>query len=331
MVTAGARVGLIVLGLLALASACTGSKGAGRVESQLLAPPGVPSAITRNEAATVVVNLETVEKQGRLADGVEYEFWTFNGTVPGPMIRVREGDTVELTLKNSSTSMHAHNIDLHAVTGPGGGAASTNVTPGQEATFQFKALNPGLYIYHCATTPVPDHIANGMYGLILVEPKGGLPKVDREFYVVQGDFYTQGGSGEQGLQAYSRAKRLAEEPGYVVFNGSVGALTGDNALKARVEETVRIYFGVGGPNLISSFHVIGEIFDTVYPEAASEPVHNVQTTLVPPGGATIVEFKLEVPGNYILVDHAISRIEKGAVGILVVEGAEAPEIYQKVK
>jgi nitrite reductase (NO-forming) len=322
----------VTLFAAAFAGCDGGSSSPGaRVDAELTSPPLVPAPIARKGPATVVVNLETVEKRMNLAEGTEYEFWTFNGTVPGPMIRVREGDTVELTLKNNASSKHAHNIDLHAATGPGGGAVATTVGPGQEAAISFKALNPGLYIYHCAVSPVGDHIANGMYGLILVEPEGGLSKVDREFYVVQGDFYTEGKFGERGFQPYSRQTMLAEQPSYFVFNGAVGSIAGENALKARVGEKLRIYFGVGGPNKISSFHVIGEIFDAVHQEAAAEPVHNVQTTLVPAGGATIVDFKVEVPGNYILVDHAIARIEKGAVGIIVVEGPEAPDIYRKLR
>jgi len=317
---------------LAVSAACVGaSASVAQVDAGLTVAPAVPPPLARNTPATVAIKLEASEKRGQLAPGVEYEFWWFDSTVPGPMIRVREGDTIELTLKNGAESKHVHNIDLHAVTGPGGGAASTNAAPGQEAALRFKALNPGLYIYHCAVPSVPDHIANGMYGLILVEPKNGLPKVDKEFYVVQGDFYTQGKLGDKGFQPYSREKMLAEQPEYVVFNGAVGSLTGDKALKARVGDTIRIYFGVGGPNLVSSFHVIGEIFDKVYPEAATEALHNVQTTLVPAGGASIVEFKADVPGTYLLVDHSIARIERGAVGLLIVEGAEAPDIYQKIK
>jgi nitrite reductase (NO-forming) len=129
-----------------------------------------------------------------------------------------------------------HNIDLHAVTGPGGGAAASFTAPGHSSVFSFKALNPGLYVYHCATAPVGMHIANGMYGLILVEPREGLPKVDREYYVMQGDFYTKGKYGEPGLQPFSMEKAILEQPDYVVFNGSVGAMTGDKAIKANVGE-----------------------------------------------------------------------------------------------
>jgi nitrite reductase (NO-forming) len=195
--------------------------------------------------------------------------------------------------------------------------------------FSFKALNPGLYVYHCATAPVAMHVANGMYGLILVEPKDGLPKVDREYYVMQGDFYTKGANGQAGLQPFSMVKAIDERPDYVVFNGAVGAIAGDKALPANVGETVRLYFGVGGPNLTSSFHVIGEIFDRVWAEGNMALVtRDVQTTAVPAGGAAIVEFKVEVPGTYILVDHSLTRaFNKGALGMLKVTGAENKLVY----
>ncbi|MFN8133811.1 MAG: copper-containing nitrite reductase [Bacteroidales bacterium] len=290
--------------------------------------PNVPPPITRDYATKMIVNLEVIEKEMEMMDGVKYNFWTFGGQVPGKFIRVREGDLVEFHLKNDPSNKLPHNIDLHAVTGPGGGAVSTFTAPGHETQFSFTAINPGLFIYHCATAPVGMHIANGMYGLILVEPRGGLPKVDKEFYVVQGDFYTKGSYGESGEQPFNMEKALDEKPDYVVFNGKVGALTGDNALKAKVGETVRLFVGNGGPGLTSSFHVIGEIFDNVYPEGGSTQNHNVQTTLIPPGGSAITEFKLQVPGNFILVDHAIFRaFNKGALGILKVDGPENKTIY----
>lgn len=297
--------------------------------AQLAYAPNVPPPITRDYAARVQVELETVEKVGRMADGVEYTYWTFGGTVPGPMIRVREGDMVDFKLHNHPTSKMPHNIDLHAVTGPGGGAAASLTAPGHTSRFGFKVLNPGLYIYHCATAPVGMHIANGMYGLILVEPKEGLPKVDREFYVVQSEFYTKGRNGEPGLQPFSMEKAVDEKPDYVVFNGSVGALTGDRALVANKGEKIRLFLGNGGPNLISSFHVIGEIFDEVYGEGGSTiNQRNVQTTLIPAGGAAMVTFKAEFPGTLVLVDHSITRaFNKGALGMLKIEGKEDREIY----
>ena len=299
------------------------------VETAVLTnPPMVPPPITRDYRTRVVVELETVEAKGRLADGVEYTFWTFGGSVPGKFIRVREGDLVEFHLKNHESSMVPHNIDLHAVTGPGGGAKATLTGPGQETVFTFTALNPGLYIYHCATAPVGMHIANGMYGMILVEPEEGLLPVDNEYYVMQGEFYTQGTFGAQGHQAFSYDKALAENPTYVVFNGAVGSLTDDMALTANVGETVRLFVGNGGPNLVSSFHVIGEIFDNVYAEAGTAVTHNIQTTLVPPGGAAIAEFRADVPGTYLLVDHAIFRaFDKGALGMLNVTGEARPVVF----
>jgi nitrite reductase (NO-forming) len=296
----------------------------------LTTAPQVPPPIKRTAPAKVIVEMETKEVKGTLADGVEYEFWTFNGTVPGPFIRVRAGDTVEFSLKNNAASKNIHSIDLHAVNGPGGGAKATQTIAGGKTAFLWKALNPGIYVYHCATAHIPTHIANGMYGLILVEPKKGLPKVDKEYYVMQGDFYTMGKTGDKGMQAFDVEKMRAEQPTYVKFNPLATA----GNLKANVGEKVRLYVGNGGPNMTSAFHVIGEIFDIVYQQGAigSEPAKNVQTTLIPPGGAAIIDFKVDVPGAYILVDHAISRaIDKGAVGILEVGGNEAPQVFKPIK
>jgi nitrite reductase (NO-forming) len=298
------------------------------IKAVLTDAPAVPPPITRKEPAKVIIDMEVTEVEMPMADGVTYTFWTFGGKVPGKFIRVRQGDTVEFTLKNHPDSKLPHNIDLHAVTGPGGGADATFTSPGYETTFTFKALNQGLFVYHCATAPVGMHIANGMYGLILVEPPEGLPKVDREYYVMQGDFYTKGKYGEKGLQPFDEQKAIDEKPTYVVFNGRVGALTGDNALKAKTGETVRLFMGNGGPNLISSFHVIGEIFDKVYSEGGTRYQENVQTTLLPSGGSAVVEFKLEVPGNYPLVDHSIFRtFHKGTLGMLEVEGPENAAVF----
>jgi nitrite reductase (NO-forming) len=294
----------------------------GEETAVLASAPNVPPPLKRKNATKVIVSLEVIEVTKKLADGVDYVFWTFGGDVPGKFIRIREGDQVEFHLNNHQDNKMPHNIDLHAVTGPGGGAASSFTAPGHSSQFTFKALNPGLYVYHCATAPVGMHVGNGMYGLILVEPKEGLPPVDREYYVMQGDFYTTGKYGEEGLQAFDMNKAVDERPTYVVFNGSVGSLVGDKALTSKIGEKVRIFVGNGGPNLTSSFHVIGEIFDTVYQEGGTQGSHNVQTTVIPPGGAAIVEFKTEVPGTYVLVDHALMRaFNKGALGMLKVEGA----------
>ena len=318
----------IVTLVLQLATAGLARAGLPVEQAVLTHAPQVPPPITRKTPAHVVVQMEVKEYTARLADGVEYTFWGFGGSVPGPFIRVREGDEVEFHLNNHPDNKLPHNIDLHAVTGPGGGAASSFTAPGHSSTFSFKVLNRGLYVYHCATAPVGMHIANGMYGLILVEPAEGMPRVDREYYVMQSEFYTAGRYGEAGLQPFSMEKALEEHPDYVVFNGSVGALAGDNALKATVGETVRLYVGNGGPNLISSFHVIGEIFDKVFIEGGDRLNANVQTTLVPAGGSTIVDFKVEVPGTCVLVDHSIFRtFNKGSLGMLKIEGPEDKTVY----
>jgi nitrite reductase (NO-forming) len=289
----------------------------------------LPPPIARRNPETVRVNLNTIEVTGQLDNGATYRYWTFNGKVPGPFIRVRVGDTVEVTLGNAADSTMMHNIDFHAVTGPGGGAVATMVAPGENKGFTFKALNPGIYVYHCATPMVAQHIANGMYGMILVEPADGLPKVDHEFYVMQGEIYTDQAHGTKGQLDESIDKLLAETPEYYVFNGAADALA-KHPLHAKAGETVRIFFGVGGPNKTSSFHMIGEIFDKVYQlgSLTSPAVTDVQTVLVPPGGAIAVELKADVPGKYPIVDHALARMERGLKGLLVVDGDAKPDIFQ---
>ncbi len=338
MATAVAALLILVLGSLVTASSATaastkipGDFGPPRgkpIQAILTSPPNVPPPIKRNYPAKVIVELEVIEKDMPISEGVSYTFWTFGGTVPGSFIRVRQGDTVEFHLKNHPSSKMPHNIDLHGVTGPGGGAASSFTAPGHRSQFTFKALNEGIYVYHCATAPVGMHVANGMYGLILVEPPGGMSKVDHEFYVMQGDFYTAGKYREKGLQPFDMEKAIDERPTYVLFNGAEGSLTGDKALKAKTNQNVRMFVGNGGPNLVSSFHVIGEIFDKVSYEGGSNVQRNVQTTLIPAGGAAMVEFHTEVPGSYVLVDHSIFRaFNKGALAILKVEGPENKAIY----
>jgi nitrite reductase (NO-forming) len=310
-----------------------GEKGAAKAEPKGLDvsqnPMDVGQPVGTRGPRTLNVDLETTEVIGQLMDGTTYKYWTFNNKVPGPFLRIRVGDTVNVNMANAKDSHMIHSVDFHAVTGPGGGAAVTQAAPGTSKGFTFKAINPGIYVYHCATPMVAQHISNGMYGLILVEPEGGLPKVDREFYVMQGELYTAQKHGTRGENEFSLEKLLDEKPEHVIFNGTHDALTKTHKMEAKVGETVRIFFGVGGPNLTSSFHVIGEVFDRVYNQGdlTSPPLRNVQTTTVPAGGATMVEFKVEVPGRLILVDHALSRMEKGLVGILHVTGPENPEVF----
>jgi nitrite reductase (NO-forming) len=293
-------------------------------------PADLPAPVGHRGPRRVKVDLYTEEVTGKLADGATFRYWTFNGKVPGPFVRVRVGDVVEVHLKNEAGSMMNHNVDFHAVTGPGGGAKATESEPGNMRGFEFKAEHPGLFVYHCAVMPAAQHIANGMYGMILVEPDGGLPKVDHEFYVMQGEIYTEKPFGSTGLLADSYQKLLNETPEYYVFNGAVGALSDQKPLHAKVGETVRIFFGVGGPNKTSSFHVIGEVFDRVYSLASvtSAPLTDVQTITVPPGGAGIVDLKLDVPGKYMLVDHALSRVARGLAGTMIVTGDQNVALFK---
>lgn len=324
--------------ILMMFSSCKTNSGSGQSAIDMVAEgkpevaeitgaPKVPAPIGNRGPKKLIVNLETTEIQDVIADSTKYTFWTFNGKVPGSFIRVREGDEIELHLKNAANSNMPHNIDLHAVNGPGGGAEATFAAPGKEAVFTFKALNPCLYVYHCAAPPVPMHIGNGMYGLILVEPAGGLKPVDREYYIMQGEFYTK--ASKAGLLEFDNDKAVAENPDYVLFNGKKGSMLGANMLEAKVGETIRLFVGNGGPNLVSSFHVIGEIFDNVHQEGGTAVTHNVQTTIIPSGGAAIVEFKVEVPGEYNIVDHSLSRtFNKGCLGKIKVTGNDNPKVYK---
>ena len=294
-------------------------------------PTEVPKNAQDPDADGIVrISLTAQEVISEIAPGIYFNYWTYNKQVPGPMLRIREGDTVEISLTNDPSSLHNHNIDLHAVTGPGGGAVLTNVAPGETKTFKFKALNPGLYVYHCAMPNVSTHNSHGQYGLILVEPSIGLSPVDKEFYVMQGEIYTVGQLGKRGLVVFDSNALLDGIPNYVVFNGRTETTP---RMHAVVGDTVRIYVGNGGVNLISSFHVIGEIFDTVYPNASIGGTieHNTQATAVLPGGASIVEFKLNVPGKYLLVDHALARMNKGAWAVLEVTGPEQKDIFSQVE
>ncbi len=298
-------------------------------QAQLASAPDVPPPIARTYATRVILDVEIKEHVKELADGVPYTYWTFGDETPGKFIRVREGDLVEVRLKNHPDNTLAHNIDFHAATGPGGGGEASFIAPGHAAVFTWRAMRPGLFLYHCVAAPAGLHIANGMYGQILVEPKEGLPKVDKEFQIVQGEFYTTGAFGERGPQRFSMEKAVKEDPEYVVFNGKVGSLMGANALRAKAGERIRIFLGNAGPSLTSSFHVVGEIFDNVYGEGGiTANQHNVQTTVVPVGGSAMVEFTVDVPGEYTLVDHSMFRaFNKGAMGLLRAEGRENSMIF----
>ena len=302
------------------------------VTAARLPQPTVAPPVGARAPQTVQVALEAREVTGLLSEGIGYTYWTFGGTVPGPMIRVRQGDTVELTLTNAADNKAAHSIDLQAVNGPGGGGEVTMVAPGQSKTFRFQALTAGVFIYQSGSDPLPQQVSSGMYGLIVVEPPQGLPKVDREFYVMQGELYLDGGRGDRGQRAYSAEKALAGAPDYVVFNGAVDALTGENALRANTGETVRLFFGVAGPNHGSRLHISGEIFDRIALEGTplGDPARwttNVQGASVPVGGTAIIELRAEVPGRYRLTDGGLGNAQRGALGELIIEGPENPVVF----
>jgi copper-containing nitrite reductase len=292
--------------------------------------PNVPVPINRSEQRRVKVSWTIKESQAEIAPGVIYDdYWGFEGKVPGPLLRVREGDLVEIHLTNGLNSRHSHNIDFHFVSGPGGGASALNVAPGDTAVLEARALMPGLYMFHCASPDIPVHIANGMYGFVLVEPAEGLPAVGKEFFVVQSEIYAH--NGDKGHQSFDSDRGERADPQYVVFNGAVGSLLKENTPHVPLNQTVRIYVGNAGPNLVSSFHVIGEIFDNVYREGdlISPPAHGLQTTLIPAGGSSVVEFTPRVPGTFLLVDHSIFRLHRGAAGSIIVDGDKqvASEIF----
>jgi copper-containing nitrite reductase len=300
---------------------------------QWMFAPNVPPPISRKEQRRVVVNWTIKETQAEIAPGVIYDdYWGFEGKVPGPLLRVREGDLVEIHLSNGLNSTHAHNIDFHFVSGPGGGAAALNVMPGQTAVLEARAMAPGLFMFHCASPDIPMHIANGMYGFVLVEPAEGLRPVDKEFFIVQSEIYAH--NGDKGHQKFDPERGEKMDAQYVVFNGAQGSLLNANAPHVPLNKSVRLYVGNAGPNYVSSFHVIGQIFDSVYREGdlISPPAHSLQTTLIPAGGSTVVEFTPRVPGTFLLVDHAIFRLHRGAAGSIIADGDKmaAAEIYNPI-
>ena len=304
--------------------------------------PEMPPPSGRVTPAIVEVEFEVVEGINSIdpETGVEFETWGFRVTdgdanvvsgTPGPVIRARAGDVLRLTVTNPAGNTHPHNIDLHAVTGQGGGAEATTVAPGESKTIEARLLYPGFFMYHCAYGDVPAHIAHGMYGGILVDPETPLPAVDHEWYIVQSEFYTTG--TEAGVVELDRQAVTDEDPTFVVFNGAKGAIAGDNALQMNVGESARIYFVNAGLNLDSNFHPIGSHWDAVYPEAAllNPPLRGSQTTLVPAGGGVVVDLIGQVPSTIVLVDHALSRaFDKGAIGLIVVNGEAQPEIFEAI-
>lgn len=292
-------------------------------------PREVPPPVSRNKSQVVTVDLIAKEVIAEISPGKKFLFWTFAekkdgrvgpGTVPGPMIRVMEGDTLVINLTNDMQNLAAHNLDFHA----GFGAMMEDIEPGQTKSMTFKTKRQGAYIYHCGAEGRPwEHVACGMYGLIMVEPKGGLSEVDREFYIGQSEWYIKPGIEDlQEVDAYSldTEKGLAERPDCFTFNGHTEALVAPSlygsAFTVSKGNRVRVFFVTGGPNAGASFHIIGQLFDLVYPGHASDATRNEETVFVPPGSATVVEFRAMEAGDFPIVDHALFRVAKGAKGLL---------------
>ncbi|WP_328518036.1 copper-containing nitrite reductase [Halospeciosus flavus] len=295
-------------------------------------PRDIPGPITRTEPTDVEVTLETTEVVAEIEPGVTVRYMTFDGQIPGPFIRTRVGDTVHLTIRNAPSSKMAHNVDFHAARGPGGGAEATTVAPGEEETLRFKVTYPGAFVYHCAVANVDYHISTGMFGIILVEPEEGLPEVDHEFYLGQHELYTTGATGQEGHHEFDFDAMAAEDPTYVLINGEKYAIgpQGYDEMVVDTDDTVRIYYAVGGPNVESNFHPIGSVWDTVYRDGAlaSDPDYYVQTVPIAPGSSAVVTATFPVPGEYKLVDHALSRVaRKGCLAVLRSEGPENPELF----
>ncbi|WP_435317510.1 copper-containing nitrite reductase [Haloarchaeobius sp. TZWSO28] len=295
-------------------------------------PRDIPAPITRTEPAVVAVEMETLEVVAEVEPGVTFTYMTFDGQIPGPMVRTRVGDTVDLTIRNHPDNSMVHNVDFHACRGPGGGAEATLVAPGEEARLRFKVTFPGAFVYHCAVANVDYHISSGMFGLIVVEPEEGLPPVDHEFYLGQHELYTAGTAGEQGHHEFDFAGMAGEDPTYVLMNGEKYAIgpQGYDEMRVKTGETARIFYAVGGPNLTSAFHPIGSVWDEVWEQGAlaSPPARFVQTTPVLPGSSCVATMSFPVPGDFKLVDHALSRVaRKGCLAVVHADGPEDPTIF----
>ncbi|HLI63308.1 MAG TPA: copper-containing nitrite reductase [Terriglobales bacterium] len=294
-------------------------------------PTLIPPPIHRTTPVHHEVLLQARHLWAEIAPGAKFRFMTFQGQVPGPMIRVRQGDTVHLTFSNTAND-YWHSIDLHAVIGPGGGSDATRVTAGQAKSIHFKAMYPGAFIYHCGVPDMDYHISSGMYGMILVEPEAGLPKVDHEFYLGQNEVYTRGVFGQKGPNNFDFKAMNRSRPTYVIFNGAVNALTATRfgAMRARVSQTVRVFMVNGGPNLMSSFHPIGNVWANAWLHGAlaNAPLHYVQTAPVPPGSAFVGDIVLGVPQTIRLIDHAMSRVGLGAMAEIEVAGKPNPALFR---
>jgi len=285
------------------------------------APIGGPKAeppprLARLEPATPgrlhVIRLEMKHAEVTIAPGVTYAAWTFGGTVPGPALHVRQGDTVDFTVINQANIPHS--MDLHAAEiAPS--KYYVNVMPGDSLHYRFVARVPGAFMYHCGTAPVAMHIANGMYGALIVDPAVPRPKA-AEYVFVQSEFYLTPKPAADGSVSLDWQKLLGQAPDHIVFNGMASQYA-SHPIEVRPNQLLRLYLVNAGPNRISSFHVVGGIFERVFQDGSqANPLLGVQTVNVPVGGGSIFEVRLREPGDYPFVTHAFADATKGAVGVL---------------
>jgi len=287
------------------------SHGEAAVGTTAAPAPVDPRASAPSTSRLVKIRFETREAKVAIAPGVLYEAWTFDGRVPGPVVRVTVGDTVDFTLVNRA--MMPHSMDFHAAQiAPS--RAYTNVMPGDSIHYRWMPEVPGVFLYHCGTAPVAMHIANGMYGALIVDPARPLPPA-REFVFVQSEFYTQKAADTAGVQQLDWNKLLGLGPDHIVFNGIANQYA-DHPIHVAAGEPIRLYVVDAGPNRVSAFHVVGAIFSRVYVDAVTAHAwEGVQTVDVPVGGGMIFETHLAEPGTYPFVTHAFADATKGAVGI----------------
>jgi len=284
------------------------------------APPYVlrdPSAPPALEGTVHDIDLVIEEKEMTVADGYVQKVWTFGGTVPGPVIRVRVGDTVRVHLKNPKTSQLGHSIDFHASQVAWNDEMRT-INPGEELLYEWTADYAGVWMYHCGTNPTLHHIANGMYGMVIVEPKDGLPEVDREFFFVQSEWYL---GPQKDVASLTKAAAAAPASDFVVFNG-IASQYKDHPIQIATGKPVRIFVLDAGPNIDSSFHVVGTIFDTVVKEGIvlargqANPDHwGSQAVDLSPAQGAIIGFMAAEDGLYPFVTHAFNFVGMGAIGL----------------
>jgi nitrite reductase (NO-forming) len=347
---AGAGVAMLGLGGLAVQNRAMAAGHAGalphagksdisggllRADTVIADPTRLPPPIHRQHAIHHTIELEAREVHAKLDDGTEFDFMTWDGQVPGPMIRVRQGDTVTLTVKSANGNVRPHSLDIHAVMGTGGGSNATMVGPGQSRSEFFKCTYPGAFIYHCAVPNLDEHISRGMFGMIVVEPYDGLPIVNSEIYIGQHEIYTREPFATKGTAHFDYSRMAAEDPTYVLFNGAVNALTADRfgPVKGKVGETRRVFMVCGVPNLGSSLHPIGNVWKECWPQGAlaNPPLHYIQTQPVAPGSCFVGHLDLLVPETIKLVDHALSRVaRKGLLAEIAVTGTDRPDIFKEV-